>query len=192
MRNFIEIQQHITDKLKRDLSPGLYFHGVQHTDDVLEAAELIAADEKISAEDLFLLKVAVLYHDAGFIKLYTGHEEVSCQLARVELPGFGLSKEEIEIICGIIMATKIPQQPNTQLERIIADADLAYLGTDDYERISNNLFEELKSYFHIKGRQEWDEMQVSFFNQHHYFTNFGIKHRAPQKQQHLAEIKARL
>ena len=91
-----------------------------------------------------------------------------------------------------IKVIKADLSSSSEIKKVIADADLAYLGTDDYERISNNLFEELKSYFHIKSRQEWDEMQVSFFNQHHYFTNFGIKHREPQKQQHLAEIKARL
>ena len=37
-------------------------------------------------------------------------------------------KKDIEIICGIIMATKIPQRPKNYLEEIICDADLNYLG----------------------------------------------------------------
>ena len=49
-------------------------------------------------------------------------------MAKEELPKFGLSEKDIELICGMIMATKIPQNPKTKLEKIIADADLEYLG----------------------------------------------------------------
>jgi uncharacterized protein len=192
MRSFDTIKEFITNKLKCELAPALCFHNVEHTSDVLRAAELIAADEKIGEHDLFLLKIAVLYHDAGFMEVYGGHEKVSCQMARTDLPHFGLSADEIEIICDIIMATKIPHQPKTQLEKIIADADLSYLGTNEYKRISNNLFEEIKFYINNLSQREWDEMQVDFFNNHHYFTNFCIINRAPKMNEHLIEIKARL
>lgn len=44
------------------------------------------------------------------------------------------------------MATKIPQSPNNLLEQIICDADPDYLGRDDFWKISNNLYHELKIY----------------------------------------------
>jgi len=192
MRNYEVIEEFIIGKLERELPLDLFYHRAHHTKDVLRAVELIAADEKISDDDLFLLKVAALYHDSGFLKTYKMHEEASCDLAKTSLPDFGLSDKEIEIICGMIMATKIPPHPKTQLERIISDADLEYLGTDEYERISDSLFEEVKIHLNVGSRREWDEIQLNFLSHHHYFTNFCRKNREPEKQKYLNEIKARL
>jgi len=103
-----------------------------------------------------------------------------------------LNNEQIEIICGMIMATKIPQQPHTQLEKIIADADLFYLGGTDYDRISTSLFEELKIYLNVTDQREWNEIQVNFLSNHHYHTDYGKTHLAPGKQKHLDKIKSYL
>lgn len=85
--------------------------------------------------DLLLLKISALYHDVGFLTIYTGHEEISCEVVSHELYDFGFSKEQVDIICGMIRATKVPQQPQTKLEEIICDADLDYLGRDDFFQI---------------------------------------------------------
>ena len=179
-------------KLKRNLAPDLYYHGVHHIHHVLLAADLIAAHEKLNSHDLFLLKVAVLYHDSGFMKSYSDHENVSCDIARADLPGFGLNTEEIEIICEMIRATEIPPQPKTQLEKIIVDADLEYLGTDSFNEISNTLFEEAKIYRNVVSKSDWDKIQVQFLTQHRYYTKFCRQNREPEKRKHLDEVKARL
>ncbi|MBK5272334.1 MAG: HD domain-containing protein, partial [Bacteroidia bacterium] len=102
-------------KLEQDLPKDLFYHGIHHTLDVLEQAERIAKAENISgAEDLMLLKVACLYHDRGFLITYSGHEEVGCKMAKEELPVFHFADKQIKIICGLIMATKIPQTPHTK------------------------------------------------------------------------------
>ena len=75
-------------------------------------------------KDLSLLKTAALWHDVGFINKNIGHEEEGCVFVKKYLPDYGYTNSEIEIICGLIMATKIPQSPNTKLEQIIADANM--------------------------------------------------------------------
>lgn len=189
MKNFKEVEQHIISVLKRDLPNNLFYHGLHHTMDVLRAAELIGRHEKLNADEMLLLKVAVLYHDAGFTKVYRNHEEVGCEMAKADLPGFGFSHQEIEIICGMIMATKIPQNPQTKLERIIADADLEYLGTDDFDRIGKTLYEEIKIYMEVESERQWNIIQMNFLRNHRYHTDFCKKHREEVKQGHLKEIE---
>ena len=189
MKNFKEVEQHIVSILIRDLPNNLYYHGLHHTIDVLRAAELIGKQEKLSENELLLLKVAVLYHDSGFTKVYRNHEEVGCNMARADLPSFGFDNEEIETICGMIMATKIPQNPKNKLEYIIADADLEYLGTDDFERIGRTLFEEIKLYLGVESERQWNIIQMNFLKSHTYYTAFCKKHRETQKQKHLLEIE---
>jgi uncharacterized protein len=73
--NYKLIKSHILSILRNGLSKELTYHTVNHTRDVLEQAERIAKAENITnEEDLFLLKVACLYHDSGFLYTYAGHE----------------------------------------------------------------------------------------------------------------------
>ena len=145
IENYKLIKSHILSKLRNELSKDLTYHTVLHTRDVLEQAERIAESENIAnEEDLFLLKVACLYHDSGFIITYTGHEEESCNILKKDALEFNIGKEQLETMCGLIMATKIPQSPRNKMEEIICDADLDYLGTANFFAISDTLFLELK------------------------------------------------
>jgi HD superfamily phosphodiesterase len=188
MRNFKDVEDYALGLLKRELPKDLYYHGLHHTLDVLRSAEMIGKEEKISDKEMELLKVAVLFHDIGFTRVYKNHEEVGCEMAKEALPGFGFSAKEIEAIMGMIMATKIPQRPNNQLEMIIADADLEYLGTDNFEKIGRTLFEEIKIYLDIESERQWNIIQMNFLKGHHYFTDYCKANREGEKQKHLGEI----
>jgi len=192
MKNYEAIRKSVIDRLERQLPKDLFYHGLHHTFNVLQSAEFIAKEEKISDEEMNLLRVAVLYHDAGFLKTYKNHEEAACEMVRQDLPQYGISPQDIQTICGMIMATKIPQNPQTQLEKIIADADLEYLGTDDFDKIGNTLFEEVKIYLKVESRRQWDVIQVNFLKNHHYYTRFCQLNREPGKQKHLKEVEQRL
>lgn len=65
-----------------------------------------------------------MYHDIGFIDTHLEHEEIGRAITISQLKNYGYSKAKIEAVCGMIRATKIPQNPKNHLEQIIADADL--------------------------------------------------------------------
>ncbi len=190
MPKFLKAEVAIITRLKEELSSNLIYHSYFHTLDVLNAAMQIAEKEKITQEELSLLRVAIAYHDSGFIEVYKGHELKSCEYARNELPFFEFTDDQIEIICGIIMATKIPQQTNTKLQEIIADADLDYLGRKDYSHIASKLFAELKLQGIIKDSASWIEMQENFLTTHQYKTNFSKEFREPVKQNNLSVMSS--
>jgi HD superfamily phosphodiesterase len=156
------------------------------------AAERLAAAEGVKGEDLKLLLTAVMYHDCGFMLSSKDHEKLGCDVARESLPQFNYSSEQIERICGMFMATQIPQKPQNLLEQIIADADLDYLGRDDFWTIGNKLCEELQMYGIIQTEDEWNALQVRFLDQHHYFTKTAIETRKAQKDQYVAILKSAL
>ena len=184
------IHSHIIAKLQNGLSPRFTYHSINHTLDVLEQSQQVAAREGIVDEqNLFLLKVAALYHDIGFLILYSGHEEKGCELAKKELPALGLTSPQIKKICGMIMATKIPQSPKNKLEKIICDADLDYLGRDDFEPISNSLYKEFLDFGFVKDQNDWMQKQVGFLESHHYFTKSSQELRQPKKTDQLIKLK---
>ena len=93
----------------------------------------IALKENINEKDTELIKMAAMFHDSGFIKKYDDNEVIGCKIAKEFLPEFGYSQEEIETICGMILATHTPQNPKNKLEEVLADADLDYLGRASYQ-----------------------------------------------------------
>jgi len=190
--NYKKSEQHIIKLLRDNLPSDLFYHGLHHTLDVASAAERIAFHEGVEGEDLFLLKTAALFHDAGFTTTYSKNEPIGVALAAQNLPQFGYNEKQIEIISALIMATEIPQSPKTHLEEIMCDADLDYLGRDDFHEISNNLKMELMARGIVRGDRHWDEIQVSFLEKHQYFTKYSREQREPHKQQRLVEIKWRL
>lgn len=190
--NYTRAERHITRLLSNNLNGKLLYHSLEHTRDVCAAVERIARAEKIVGEDLFLLKTAALYHDAGFVKQYAENESVGAEMAREALPAFGYTETQIDLVANLILATCVPQQPKNQLEQILCDADLDYLGREDFWQISDNLMQELMAYDLISTPQQWDEMQISFLEKHQYFTATNISDRQPTKLQHLATITERL
>ncbi len=182
----------IMNKLSKELPRHLSYHSADHIKDVYDAAERLGKEEHLSAYEIKLLLTAAWYHDSGFLKGAKDHEEESCNIAKEALPDFGYKPAEIERICGMIMATKIPQSPKNHLEEILADADLDYLGRDDFFTIGNKLFTELSVFGFLNTEKEWNSLQVRFLESHHFFTKTALQWRQAKKQQHLAEVKAKL
>jgi hypothetical protein len=92
----------------------------------------------------------------------------------------------------MIMATKIPQTPNNHLEQILADADLDYLGRDDFFTIGNKLYDELAMFGIITNERDWNLLQERFLESHNYHTATAISSRNAKKQQNLDIIKSKL
>jgi uncharacterized protein len=185
-----EVKTYILEKLERELPPQLRYHGYHHTLDVLQVTANLCREEGVSDEKTTLVKTAALFHDAGFINnKHADHEAVGCEIARAVLPEFAYSKPQIEEICAMIMATKIPQSPKNRLEEILCDADLDYLGRADFYPIASSLFDELKAYQIIGDEQAWNRIQVGFLSNHQYWTPTNRNRREPEKQQRLNELK---
>ena len=180
---------YILRKLREDLPEARTYHCLEHTLDVYASAVDNAEQEGVTGEGLTLLKVAALYHDSGFAVQDLEHENASCAIVREKLPEFGFSADQVELICDMIMATRIPQAPRNKLARILCDADLDYLGRGDFERIGSTLFAEMKHYGVLKTERDWNELQVRFLERHKYFTATNKRLREPVKQGHLVVVK---
>jgi ligand-binding sensor domain-containing protein/class 3 adenylate cyclase/predicted metal-dependent HD superfamily phosphohydrolase len=190
--NYYKAEKHIMKVLNEQLSPKLHYHSITHTKDVVKSVERLALLEGVTDEGLFLLKSAATYHDAGFIESYDSNEVIGARLAAEILPNYGYSQEHIQIIKELIYVTEIPHKPKNHLEEIMCDADLDYLGRDDFHEIADKLRVELREFGKINSDRKWDEIQVSFLTNHKYFTKTAIETRDARKQKHLQEIKDRL
>jgi predicted metal-dependent HD superfamily phosphohydrolase len=190
MIQYEKVKEIILERLKTELPTKLFYHGIPHTTDVLNAVEQIAKSEKIDdAKTLILLRTAALFHDSGYIIRYEANEPLGCDIARTTLPTFGYDEAAIESICEMIMSTAIPQTPKNKLEMILCDADLDYLGRNDFDSISNKLRNELSAHGKSFTDMEWVKFEISFLEKHEYFTSSERKLRTPGKLKHMEELK---
>ncbi len=186
---FTDIQEIILDKLEKELPKYLYYHNVKHTVDVVTEVELIGWAEGCTDHEILLLKTAGLFHDAGHTIGYDDHEEFGCNMAKEFLPKYGYTEEQIEMICEIIMSTKMPPKPETLLQRIICDSDLDYFGRSDMIPVSNTLYKELQEQNKIGTLNDWNKLQIKFISGHQYFTETARSLREVNKQMQIERIK---
>lgn len=176
-------------KLQEGLPSNLYYHNSRHTTDVIYSVEDIGKKEKISEEEMLLLKCAALFHDMGFLVSYDGHEEESVKIAQQQLKFYNFSDRQIQIVSRLIMATKSPVNPQNLLEKILCDADIYYIISSDFIPISQNLFQELVERNKINDFTQWYRMQYNFIKNHTYFTETAQKNNT-QKEILLKKLEA--
>ena len=180
--HFDQIYNEIVQVLKDKLPENLTYHNLAHTLYVLDKAMHIGRKEGVNDDDMYLLKIAALYHDSGFIVDPKNHEYHSCLLAKEYLAKYDITPEQLEKITGMIMATKLPQSPQNNLEAILADADLYYLSTNRFDEISGYLYQEWLSHGHEIDENAWAVLKNDFVGQHHYHTLYCKNNREKLKK----------
>ena len=189
MKGYLKLRRKALDILNSKLPKKLYYHNIEHTLDVIKVINQYIKRENIDNESACLLRIAALLHDLGFTDTNVDHEEKSAEMAEELMLEYGFSKNQIKVVQGLIRATRIPQSPKNQLERIICDSDLDYLGRNDFYEISNRLYKELKAASMVFNKTHWNKAQIKFLEAHKYHTAFAQKNRQPKKEMRIIEIK---
>lgn len=189
---YIRLFSYVISKLELEIPEHITYHNFQHTLTVLENAVAIAEKENMTEDEKILLKTAALLHDVGFIKNHLNHEMLSCEFAKTHLPDFDYSAKEIAMICEMIMATKLPQTPKNKMSEILCDADLYYLGGEEYELYANQLFEEFKNTGILKTRDAWQKRQIDFMKEHRYFTKSVQEERNHKKNENTTFLEEKI
>jgi uncharacterized protein len=189
MTDYKGAEIYILQKLEHELPDTLYYHNYCHTLDVLAAAERYAEMEKVDAQGLILLKTAALFHDSGFLYKYSHNEDDSVKIVQDILPGYKYNQAQIDIVKRMILCTEIPQKPKTILEKILCDADLDYLGRNDFYMTGIRLLREWNENGIRTTLKEWYIQELYFLQQHEYFTHSAFNLRNEQKLLHLMQVK---
>ena len=103
---------------KKHLEKNDRSHGWQHTKRVLKLCERIGEEE---GADLEVLRLAALLHDVGHHRDKENHGEVSAELAKDFLDGYG-KKDEV-IHCITVHRFSKDREPETLEAEILQDAD---------------------------------------------------------------------
>ncbi len=185
-----EVAAYISRLLEEKLSDVYAFHNIQHTKDVVEAAERIGRASQLSEDDLNVLLTAAWFHDVGYTETYEGHEFVGVQLAEEYLAELGCESQFVERVISCILATQMPQQPRNAVEEILCDADVSNVGSDTFFEMSARLRKELQA---VKGEvftdAEWYSVQHSFCKFHRFHSEYARRVLGAKQSENLVALE---
>ena len=187
---FGDLEEFILDRLRTELPSELYYHNVNHTIDVVTRVEILGRAEKLTDEELLLVKTAALLHDTGFLFQCENHEENSKLIAREVLPKYKYSESQIECISNLIEVTKKGIEPDSLIQMVLIDADLDYLGRSDYMILASNLYREKSALKEEYSQNEWEKLQYEFILNHRYYTNSARRLRQVNKNVQMEKLRA--
>ncbi len=172
----------------------LLFHNQQHTEQVVKAAIKIGQHYNLSDTDMFIVTAAAWFHDLGYcMGTATGHEDKGADMAAGYLKELGVDEASIQSIRGCILATRMPQHPVTLLEKIVCDADLYHLGTDEFPAGNKLVRKEFEAVQHIKiSKEEWRIKAITFLLSHQYHTDYARQLLNTKKQENLDMLQRKV
>ena len=180
-------RNYVTSIFNNEVKPEFVFHNLEHTEDVVEASSIMADHYHLEDEDRFVLMVAAWFHDTGYSSGETlGHEDVSIRHATSFLRQKEIDDAIIQRVISCIQATRMPQSPVTLIEKILCDADLFHLSTEDF-RAKNALLKKERENLvgHKIDKKEWRKNNFDFLKGHKYFTDFGQETLEPKQRENL-------
>jgi predicted metal-dependent HD superfamily phosphohydrolase len=174
--------------------PNLVYHNLVHTQQVVQAAAQIAAHYRLQDDELVAVYVAAWFHDAGYL-LGEGkaHEENGAKEALHFLQQQNAPENVQSMVQGAILATKMPQAPNSLVEQIVCDADLSHLGSKEFSDRNKLLRHELElTYQQEIPAVKWLSNNIAFLTSHHYWTDYAQTMFKQQKEENLAKLQKKL
>jgi uncharacterized protein len=184
-----KVEAFVKELLEKELPKSMYFHNFEHTLLVVEGVRTIGKQSNVREKDLLLLTLAAFLHDVGYTKQYIGHELASVQIARDFLFENGLNDADIGVVSDCILATKYPQLPNNNLEKIICDADFYHFSLQNYIAFAARLKREWKENLHlVYSDREWDAINIKMLAGHEYFTTFGQQTLQKKKNLNIEKL----
>ncbi len=166
--------RYITRLFTKKLPSNLLFHNFHHTANVVRGVRDIVKNLGLDKEQKEILLLAAWFHDSGHTICYAGHEIESQKIAKAFLEEKNYPEEKLEKVLSCIAATQMPQRPTTLLQQVICDADLYHLSLMEYVHLQYQLREEWQRILQKEfTAEEWKANNLTFLEQHHYFTSYG-------------------
>lgn len=164
----------------------LVFHNFHHTKSVVAAAQVLCENMEVTEREEKIILMAACFHDSGNVVRNLGHEVESGRIAKEYLEKMHWKNSEIADVLACIQATRMPQQPQNEMQQILCDADLGHLSQEHYLTRLKELRREWKQ---VNEKQyddyEWYRLNIDFLATHEYFTEYARTHWQPNKEKNV-------
>ncbi|MGW8315905.1 MAG: adenylate/guanylate cyclase domain-containing protein [Bacteroidales bacterium] len=165
-----DVEEKVFDEILGALPESFHFHHSDHARKVYSQSLMLSRAQELEQEERLLVRTASIMLFTGLTRSYNNFENNSVEIAREILPHYHYSETQIDLICNLILSTKMPFHPDNLLEKIVIDARMEYLGRNDYTRNIESLYQELReSGVKING-QQFKHQQFELLHEFEFYT----------------------
>lgn len=190
---FLEAERFARELLSGSAADSLRFHRIEHTAQVVRAAQEIGEASNLSEEEMHLVILAAWMHDLGYVRSYQNHEDASKEIAREFLAPYKLSEAQLSVIMELIDVTRPERKPNSLIEAVIKDADMHNLGTADGLTYTALLREEWAGTINREYDDvSWYQLNLAFYRNQPYYTEYAHKKYEPGKTDNVLKLEKKL
>lgn len=168
----------------------LLYHSIDHTRQVVQRANEIAAHYELSERDIMVLNIAAWFHDTGHLYVNpTDHEQKSIELMQQWLADKGDYTELADEIEQVILATKLSTQPVGLTQEIIKDADTYHFGLPEFKKVDKLMKKEMEMRNLGTMVMDWKRNTLTLLESHRYYTSYCKELLDAGKQKNIDKIK---
>lgn len=150
------------------------YHNVGHAEQVAQAAGLLAEKEGLIEGDRTALLLAAWFHDTAYDLGANGHEQRAADIAEEFLRKEGADPAFVALVRDLVLATDPARKPTNALERLIRDADISHIASEDYMRLAEALRAELKGFSgRVYSRRDWTLQNIALLERSSFMSTAG-------------------
>jgi predicted metal-dependent HD superfamily phosphohydrolase len=179
--------------LKNEIKSGFVYHSIDHTRTVVSVFKEIGAASNLSEKEMELGTIAAWFHDTGYSRKCAMHEYESISIFDENCKKGDFTDEEVAMIHSLILSTKMPQKPKSEVEKALCDADLHHLGTDSFYDLSKALKKEIENDIKYDiPKEKWNRDTYYFVREHNFFTKYAKEKFDPKKEENTRLIRSKI
>jgi adenylate cyclase len=184
-----DLEERVFESILTGLPSSLHFHRIEYARKVYNQSFLLCRSEEIEQDERLLVRTAALMLYTGLTQAYHNYENRSAVIAREILPNFHYSEVQIDQVCNLILATKQPFQPNNQLEKILIDAKMEYIGHPDFPEQLQRIYREIKETGSSMNGQQFKKLQLEFLYTFDFFTLAAQRLREVSREDQIEKLE---
>jgi len=183
-----DIEEMIIKLFDEEAPPNLYFHNSSMVKSISNQVELLSRAENLSDEDFINLKLASVFLLTGYISDYEKPMEASLRMVEEMLPGYGFSRENVELANKIIRNSFSDHQESLS-DYILHDARYDYLGRVDYIKLTEKLLRERTEFGKHSDKKTWIDSLIKQQNDHQFITKTARVLRTVTAEDQIAGLQ---
>lgn len=189
-----KIELYVTKLFEENYNGNLVFHNLNHTLYVVEKANEIAGNYRLSDRERLILHTTAWFHDTGYLFVSPEeHEERSVEVMKTFFQQHEYDVSIVEAVSDCILATRYPTSPHGLLQEIICDADTFNFGTKDFKVTNKLMFKELNN-IKLAGvdKDAFNRDTYKMLQHHRYYTSYCQNLLEAGKKANMKKLEKKL
>ncbi|MGB8192680.1 MAG: HD domain-containing protein, partial [Chitinophagaceae bacterium] len=188
-----KVEGFVTELYEKNQTDKLAFHNLDHTEKVVARVKEIGQNYELSEKDQFILYTAAWFHDAGHLFVdQSKHEMKSVELMRDFLQKYTTDESMLKETGDCILATRMPRNPQNDLQYIICDADTYHLGTKEFKITNKQIRKEYELRNIPAPAIGWKKSALEFLENHEFYTDYCKNLLNEGKQENIERMKKKV